>query len=130
MRPDKDNTVLGVVGDRPEGVWLPWRDLVRWIGRRPNGVGKGVPVGRADTTSKDLGGLGLLEVEMERGNLKPLPQLNVAGKNGIVVGVVEHGPFTVPEDGLCLSCTVGGHACMSLASKRYALRVSAQIKHI
>jgi hypothetical protein len=70
MGPHKKNAILGALRDRPETVWLPWRDLVGWVGGRPDGVGRGVAGGRADTTSKDLGGLGLLEVEMQRRNLK------------------------------------------------------------
>ena len=70
MGPHKKNAILGALRDRPETVWLPWRDLVRWVGGRPDGVSKGVAGGRADTTSKDLRRLRLLEVEMQRRNLK------------------------------------------------------------
>jgi len=70
--PHKKNAILGALRDRPEILWLSRRDLVWRVGGRPGGVRKRVAGGRADTTSKDLRGLGLLEVEMQRRNLKPL----------------------------------------------------------
>jgi hypothetical protein len=85
MCPDEEDAVLGAVGGRPEAVWLPGRDLVRWVGGCPDGVDKGVPVGGADATSKDLGGLGLLKVEVEWWSLKKAD----SAKLGFSVGGVE-----------------------------------------
>jgi hypothetical protein len=54
MRPEEKDAVLRAVCDRPEGVWLPGRDLLGWIRRRPDGVGTGVPIRGADAASEDL----------------------------------------------------------------------------
>jgi hypothetical protein len=105
MRPDEKDAVLGAIGHRPEAVWLPWRDLVRRVGGRPDGIGKGVPVGG------DLRGLGLFKVEMKRWSLENTDSaVNWRSSGGRWVG---HS--VVPEDGLCLSCSTGGHAYTSLA---------------
>lgn len=66
MCPDKEDGVFGRVGNGPEGVWLPRGDLVGRVGGRPNGIGKGVAERGADAASKNLGGLGLCHVEVER----------------------------------------------------------------
>ena len=65
MCPDKEDGVFGGVGDRPEGVWLPRKDLVGCVGGRPNGIGKGVVERGTNAASENLEGLGLYHVEVE-----------------------------------------------------------------